>query len=43
MAVDALTKPFYSVGHPDGADIQRNQFDLGNPGLGKVVSDVVRA
>ena len=32
-AVDALRLPFYSSSHPTGSHGWRNQFDLGNPDL----------
>ena len=36
LAVDIIGMPFYSSRHPGGSHFQGNQFDLGNPGLGRV-------
>ena len=36
-AVDALRLPFYSSSHPTGSHGWRNQFDLGNPDLYRVL------
>ena len=36
-AVDALRLPFYSSSHPTGSHGWRNQFDLGNPDLDRLL------